>query len=61
MLDLAGILSTAILMIIIIVRAVQLDARDPWFQTVKRKAPAEKKAIAAWRPTAARPAWRRRT
>lgn len=60
MLDLAGILSTAILMIIVILRAVQLDAREPWFQTVKRKAPPEEKAHAFRRSAAAQPNWRRR-
>lgn len=60
MLDLAGILSTAILMIIVIVRAVQADARDPWYQAVKPKAPAKEQPGSSRRPEVATPSWRRR-
>jgi hypothetical protein len=33
MLDLTGILVSAIMMLIVIVRAAQLDSRTPWFET----------------------------
>jgi hypothetical protein len=45
MLDLAGILLSSMMMLIVIVRAVRMDRSQPWFQTVKpRKVPAEKEA-----------------
>ncbi|MDR3534773.1 MAG: hypothetical protein P4L90_29945 [Rhodopila sp.] len=37
MLDLAGILFSSVMILMVIVRAVQLDRIQPWFQTVKRK------------------------
>jgi hypothetical protein len=51
MLDLAGIMFSSLAMLIIIVRAVRLDRIQPWFQTVKRKEPADARA----------PAWRRQS
>ena len=33
MLDLTGILVSSIMMLIVIVRAAQLDSRTPWFET----------------------------
>jgi len=50
MLDLTGILFSSIMMLMVIVRAVQMDRLQPWFQKVKRK-----EALAS----AGRPAWRR--
>ncbi|HEX4368806.1 MAG TPA: hypothetical protein VH023_18355 [Rhodopila sp.] len=51
MLDLFGIMFSSVIMLMVIIRAVQLDRAQPWFQKVKRKdAPvaAEKKV---WRRT----------
>lgn len=52
MLDLFGIMFSSVMMLIVIIRAVQLDRTKPWFQAVKRKeapTPAGKRA------------WQRRT
>lgn len=41
MLDLTGIMFSSVMMLIVIVRAVQLDRLQPWFQALKhREAPA---------------------
>ncbi len=37
MLDLAGIVFSSVMMLIIIVRALQMDRVQPWFQKIKRK------------------------
>jgi hypothetical protein len=37
MLDLTGIMFSSIMMLIVIVRAMQLDRVQPWFQKLKRK------------------------
>ncbi len=37
MLDLAGIIFSSVMMLVVIVRAVRLDRLQPWFQSVKRK------------------------
>jgi hypothetical protein len=37
MLDLAGIMFSSVMMMMVIVRAVQMDRSQPWFQRVKRK------------------------
>jgi hypothetical protein len=37
MLDLTGIMFSSVMMMMVIVRAVQLDRSQPWFQRVKRK------------------------
>lgn len=37
MLDLTGILFSSVMMLMVIIRAVQLDAIQPWFQHVKLK------------------------
>lgn len=37
MLDLTGIMFSSVMMLIVIVRALQLDQVQPWFQKVKRK------------------------
>jgi hypothetical protein len=49
MLDLAGIMFSSVMMLMVIVRAVRLDHSQPWFQAVKRKEkPAEAKTR-SWR------------
>jgi hypothetical protein len=51
MLDLTGIMFSSVMMLMVIIRAVQLDRSQPWFQAVKRKeAPA----------SAGKRAWQRR-
>jgi len=37
MLDLTGIMFSSVMMLIVIVRAVQMDQPQTWFQKVKRK------------------------
>lgn len=37
MLDLTGILFSSVMMLLVIVRALQLDRAQPWFQAIKRK------------------------
>jgi hypothetical protein len=37
MLDLLGIMFSSVMMLMVIVRALQLDRVQPWFQAVKRK------------------------
>jgi hypothetical protein len=49
MLDLTGILFSSVMMIIVIVRAVQLDRSQPWFQTVKFKAKPVEARNQPWR------------
>lgn len=60
MLDLGGIISTAILMMFVILRAVQFDAREAWFQTVKPKAVEKQKTGTSRHPVITTPSWRRR-
>jgi hypothetical protein len=36
-LDLTGIVFSSVMMLIVIVRALQMDRAHPWFQKVKRK------------------------
>jgi hypothetical protein len=36
MLDLAGIMFSSVMILFVIVRAVQLDLTQPWFQTISR-------------------------
>jgi hypothetical protein len=36
MLDLTGILFSSVMMIMVIMRALQLDRSQPWFQKIKR-------------------------
>ena len=53
MLDLAGIMFSSIMMLIVIVRAVKLDKTQPWFQQVTVTKPAEAKpAVRPARPRA---------
>ena len=52
MLDLTGILFSSVMMLMVIVRAVQLDRVQPWFQPVKRQ-PETKPA--------GQPVWQRRS
>jgi hypothetical protein len=37
MLDLTGIMFSSIMMLMVVVRAVQLDRTQPWFQAIKLK------------------------
>lgn len=37
MLDLTGIMFSSVMMLIVIVRALQVDRVQPWFQKIKRK------------------------
>ena len=37
MLDLAGIMFSSVMMLVVVVRAMQLDRSQPWFQKIKRK------------------------
>lgn len=49
MLDLAGILFSSVIMLMGIIRAVQLDRTQPWFQKVKRKDPGTSAANTPWK------------
>jgi hypothetical protein len=49
MLDLTGILFSSVMMLIVIVRAVQLDATQPWFQKVKRKEAPAPARLTPWK------------
>ena len=49
MLDLAGIMFSSIMMMMVIVRAVRMDRTQPWFQTVKRKDDTAGKDNGPWR------------
>jgi hypothetical protein len=40
MLDMAGIMFSSVMMLMIIVRSVRLDRLQPWFQAIERKTPA---------------------
>lgn len=44
MLDLFGILFSSTIMMLVILRAVQLDRTQAWFQTIKRRPPEPKHA-----------------
>ena len=50
MLDLAGIMFSSVMMLLVIIRAVQIDQTQPWFQTVKRKEKIQDKKSQPWRP-----------
>jgi hypothetical protein len=39
MLDVAGIIFSSMMMLMIIVRSVRLDRLQPWFQAIERKKP----------------------
>ena len=49
MLDLAGILFSSVMMLVVIVQAVRLDRSQPWFQTVKRQEKLVEPEAKAWR------------
>jgi hypothetical protein len=49
MLDLAGILFSSVMMLVVIVQAVRLDRSQPWFQTVKRQEKPVDQEPKAWR------------
>lgn len=48
MLDLAGILFSSVMMLMVIVQAVRLDRIQPWFQTIKRKEKPADPKLRAW-------------
>ena len=48
MLDLTAILFSSIMMLIVIVRAVKLDATQPWFQHVKLRGSQMAANLRAW-------------
>ena len=48
MLDLAGIMFSSVMILFVIVRAVQLDLTQPWFQTIARKGDAGKSKPRPW-------------
>jgi hypothetical protein len=50
MLDLTGILFSSVIILIVVVRAVQMDRSEPWFQTTKRKQALVAKSKRAWQP-----------
>ena len=37
MLDLTGIMFSSIMMLMVVIRALQMDSSQPWFQKIKRK------------------------
>jgi len=47
-------------MMFVILRAVQFDAREAWFQTVKPKAAEKEKTGTSRHPVITTPSWRRR-
>jgi hypothetical protein len=49
MLDLFGIMFSSVMMLMVIIRAVQLDRIQPWFQTVKREDPPVVAEKRVWR------------
>ncbi len=54
MLDLFGIVFSSTIMVLVVIRAVQLDREQPWFQSLKSRPEEEKqKQVGAQR-------WRRR-
>jgi hypothetical protein len=48
MLDLAGIMFSSVMILFVIVRAVQLDLIQPWFQTTSRSADAGESKRRPW-------------
>ncbi len=49
MLDLTGIMFSSVMMLIVIVRAMQLDRTQPWFQKIKRQEVPVPVATPSWR------------
>ncbi|HEY4043589.1 MAG TPA: hypothetical protein VGM32_17315 [Rhodopila sp.] len=49
MLDLTGIMFSSLMLLVVIIRAVQLDRSQAWFQTVKREDSLVKTRTPAWR------------
>ena len=62
MLDLFGIMFSSLMMVVVIVRAVQLDRTLPWFEISSPKRPHRQPGFNA-RPSAAPqvPVWRKKT
>lgn len=50
MLDLTGIVFSSVMMLLVIVRALQLDRAQPWFQSIKRKQDDKPAAAKPWQP-----------
>ena len=48
MLDLTGIMFSSIMMLIVIIRALQLDHTQPWFPTMKRNDTLTEAGKRAW-------------
>ena len=52
MLDLLGIVFSSVIMMLVIVRALQMDKTEPWFQTLKRsKVEGKQDTPRRWRRT----------
>jgi hypothetical protein len=49
MLDLTGIMFSSVMMLIVIVRAMQMDRPQTWFQKVKRKEASTPVSQAPWK------------
>ncbi len=49
MLDLAGIMFSSVMMLMVIIQAVRLDQSQPWFQAVKRKGKLLGEKTSLWR------------
>jgi hypothetical protein len=49
MLDTIGILFSTLMILTIVVRAVRLDRRQPWFQPIKPKEKPASKVTPVWR------------
>ena len=48
MLDIFGIMFSSAIMMLVIIRAVQLDRTQAWFQSIKRLEPAQKQQERNW-------------
>jgi hypothetical protein len=49
MLDLAGIMFSSVMMLMVIVQAARMDQTKPWFQAIKRKVTNGEEKTGAWR------------
>jgi hypothetical protein len=49
MLDLAGILFSSVMMLVVLVQAVRLDRTQPWFQRIKRSDKPVEPTTQTWR------------
>jgi hypothetical protein len=48
MLDLTGIMFSSIMMLMVVVRGVQLDRTQPWFQAIKLKQRPASEKVRSW-------------